>query len=58
MKEHAFEIKQKKTDLAVVIAVFNGEYGKGAERKARLTAAGYNAADVQDKVNKVCALFE
>ena len=58
MKEHAFEIKQKKTDLAVVIAVFNGVYGKGAERKARLTAAGYNAADVQDKVNKVCALFE
>lgn len=58
MKEHAFEIKQKKTDIEVVIAVFNGEYGKGAERKARLTAAGYNAADVQDKVNKVCALFD
>ena len=58
MKEHAFEINQKKTDLAVVIAVFNGEYGKGAERRARLTAAGYNAADVQDKVNKVCTLFE
>lgn len=43
----------KKTDLDVVLAVIKGEYGNGADRKARLEQAGYNAADVQDKVNKV-----
>jgi len=56
-QDNVFNVN-KKTDLAVVIAVFNGEYGTGADRKARLTAAGYNAADVQDKVNKICALFD
>lgn len=42
-----------KTDMAVIIAVLKGEYGNGIERKQRLAAAGYNANDVQDKVNKV-----
>ena len=56
-QDNVFNVN-KKTDLAVVIAVFNGEYGTGTDRKARLTAAGYNAADVQDKVNKICALFD
>lgn len=56
-QDNVFNVN-KKTDLDVVIAVFNGEYGTGTDRKARLTAAGYNAADVQDKVNKICALFD
>lgn len=43
----------KKTDLDVVLAVLKGEYGNGEDRKARLEQAGYNASDVQDKINKV-----
>ena len=48
----------KKTDLDVVLAVLKGEYGNGEDRKARLEQAGYNAGDVQDKVNKVFAFIE
>lgn len=48
----------KKTDLDVVLAVLKGEYGNGEDRKARLEQAGYNASDVQDKVNKVFAFIE
>lgn len=52
--DNLFEVKPvAKTDMAVIIAVLKGEYGNGIERKQRLAAAGYNASDVQDKVNKV-----
>lgn len=52
--DNLFEVKPvAKTDMAVIISVLKGEYGNGAERKDRLTVAGYNASDVQDKVNKV-----
>ena len=53
--DNLFEVKAEvaKTDLNVILAVLKGEYGNGVERKQRLTVAGYNAADVQDKVNKV-----
>lgn len=47
----------KKTDLDVVLAVLKGEYGNGEDRKARLEQAGYNASDVQDKVNKTIAFI-
>jgi GH25 family lysozyme M1 (1,4-beta-N-acetylmuramidase) len=51
--EQAFDVKtNKKTDLDVILAVLKGEYGCGADRRARLTAAGYNSKDVQDKINK------
>ena len=48
----------KKTDLDVVLAVLKGEYGNGEDRKARLEQAGYNASDVQDKVNKTIAFIQ
>lgn len=48
----------KKTDLDVILAVLKGEYGNGEDRKARLEKAGYNASDVQDKVNKVFAFIQ
>ena len=48
----------KKTDMQVVNEVMMGLYGTGSERKRKLTQAGYNSADVQDKVNKIYALFE
>ena len=48
----------KKTDLDVVLDVLKGEYGNGEDRKARLEQAGYNASDVQDKVNKVFAFIQ
>lgn len=51
--EQAFDIQMdKKTDLDVILAVLKGEYGCGAERREKLTAAGYNSKDVQDKINK------
>lgn len=54
MKENAFDINpaKKKTDLDVILAVLKGEYGCGEDRIARLTTAGYNSKDVQDKINK------
>lgn len=48
----------KNTDLDIVLAVLKGEYGNGEERKARLEQAGYNASDVQDKVNKTIAFIQ
>lgn len=52
--EQALDIKtNKKTDLDVILAVLKGEYGAGTDRKNRLTAAGYNSKDVQDKLNKI-----
>ena len=37
----------------VAKAVIRGEYGNGEERKARLTAAGYDYAAVQKRVNEM-----
>lgn len=53
--DNLFDVKpvEVKTDLNVILAVLKGEYGNGPERKQKLTAAGYNASDVQDKINKV-----
>lgn len=34
--------------------VINGKWGNGAERKKRLTAAGYSYAEVQKRVNELC----
>lgn len=48
----------KKTDMQVVNEVMMGLYGTGDERRRKLTEAGYNSKDVQDKVNKIYALFE
>ena len=48
----------KKTDLDVILAVLKGDYGNGEDRKARLEQAGYNASDVQDKVNKTIAFIQ
>ena len=48
----------KKTDLDVVLAVLKGEYGNGEDRKSRLEQSGYNASDVQDKVNKTIAFIQ
>lgn len=48
----------KKTDLDIVLAVLKGEYGNGEDRKARLEQAGYNASDVQDKVNKTISFIQ
>lgn len=48
----------KKTDLDVILGVLKGEYGNGEDRKARLEHAGYNASDVQDKVNKTIAFIQ
>lgn len=38
---------------AIARRVIRGEFGNGAERVARLTAAGYNAARVQERVNRI-----
>ena len=35
--------------------VINGDWGNGADRKNRLTAAGYDYAKVQARVNELCA---
>lgn len=35
--------------------VINGKWGNGADRKARLTAAGYDYAAVQKRVNEIAA---
>lgn len=41
----------KLTNYEVAQQVLNGEWGNGAERREKLTAAGYNYNDVQSIVN-------
>lgn len=41
----------KKTIDEIAKEVINGKWGNGTERKQKLTAAGYNYKEVQDKVN-------
>lgn len=43
----------KKTNEQLAKEVINGDWGNGAERKRRLTEAGYNYAAVQKIVNKM-----
>lgn len=60
VKESAFGIQpaNKKTDMKIVNEVMMGLWGTGADRKKRLTEAGYNSSEVQSKVNAIYALFE
>ena len=43
----------KKTNEEIAKEVINGLWGNGDDRKNKLTAAGYNAEDVQNKVNEL-----
>lgn len=45
--------KLKGPDETVISEVLHGKYGNGAERTARLNAAGYDAEAVQRKVNEL-----
>lgn len=49
---------KKKADMDIVNKVMMGKYGNNPERKQRLAEAGYDAADVQDKINKIYTLFK
>ncbi len=44
---------QKKTIDEIAHEVINGLWGNGEERKQRLTQAGYNYKEVQDRVNQL-----
>lgn len=44
----------KKSIDEIAKEVINGKWGNGAERKQRLTAAGYNYSTVQKRVNELC----
>lgn len=44
---------KKKTTREIALEVIDGKWGNGAERKQRLTAAGYNYRTVQNMVNKI-----
>ena len=43
----------RKTNEEIAREVIKGLWGKGAERKQRLTAAGYNYSEIQKIVNKL-----
>lgn len=43
----------KKTIDELAREVINGKWGNGADRKARLTSAGYNYQEVQNRVNQL-----
>lgn len=45
----------KKTPDQLAEEVIAGKWGNGADRKQRLTAAGYNYSEVQKKVNQLAA---
>ena len=47
------EPKPKKSVLEIAKEVINGLWGNGAERKEKLNAAGYDAKEVQSKVNEL-----
>lgn len=48
------EEKPIKTATELAREVLDGKWGNGADRKARLTAAGYNYNEVQEEVNELC----
>lgn len=43
----------KKSNEEIANEVINGKWGNGADRKNKLTAAGYNYNEVQEKVNQL-----
>lgn len=43
----------RKSNEAIAREVIQGKWGSGQDRKARLTAAGYNFSTIQDIVNKL-----
>ena len=43
-----------KTNQAVAVEVILGKWGNGADRRNRLTKAGYNYENVQSIVNALC----
>jgi hypothetical protein len=49
------DIDFRKTLEALAKEVIAGKWGNGADRKARLTAAGYNFKEVQDRANWLLA---
>ena len=58
-KQHGTNIppaqeKPIKSVLDVAREVLDGKWGNGAERKRRLTQAGYNYNEVQAEVNRLC----
>lgn len=44
-----------KTNQQVAVEVILGKWGNGADRRKRLTSAGYNFESVQSIVNALCA---
>ena len=45
---------KKKNNEEIAREVINGKWGNGADRKARLTAAGYDYTTIQNAVNALC----
>lgn len=52
-KEVNKRLKSNKLIDEVALEVIRGKWGNGSERKERLTKAGYNYSEVQQKVNKL-----
>lgn len=51
-----FEIRvAKNKNLQIAYEVISGSWGNGAERKNRLSAAGYDYEEIQTIVNEICA---
>lgn len=46
-------VTKKKSIDEIAREVINGKWGNGADRKTRLTQAGYSYSEVQDKVNEL-----
>lgn len=46
---------QKKSPSEIAKEVLDGKWGNGADRKARLIAAGYDYTEIQNAVNALCA---
>lgn len=53
IRGNVIETKPKKSILDIAKEVINGLWGNGAERKEKLNAAGYDAKEVQNKVNEL-----
>lgn len=51
--EYAKSVPAKKSVAEIAREVIRGEWGNGAERKMRLTNAGYDYAEVQSEVNRL-----
>lgn len=51
-----FDVNTKKVTPELILDVIAGKYGNGLTRKAALINAGYNADEVQNKVNELYKL--